>query len=368
MVTCQRRANRAFTLVELLVVIAIIGVLVALLLPAIQAAREAARVAQCKNHLRQVGLAMQNHEAALKVFPTGGGQWVPAPGWRSHLAFGSDGKPWGPDKQNMGWGFQILPYLEQNAVRNLSKWADIATKAIPIYICPSRRGIVRGSQTVEGVQYPVVLTDYAGLVPCTRIKNTGPLINLTTGTPSYQTVLDAFYQPAGEGDGQATPHEAVYDGAIVRCPWRHFPPLGTQLRGEWATGVSKPVEAAQISDGLSNTILVGEKYVRSDTYELNWSSDDTGWADGWDPDVMRCACVPPLNDGSVNAPFTGKLGDPIGTPVWQTLVAGAPHTSGFNCVFADASIHSVNYEIDIVVLNALATRNGEEPNRQEGWN
>jgi hypothetical protein len=107
-------------------------------------------------------------------------------------------------------------------------------------------------------------------------------------------------------------------------------------------------------------MVIAEKYVRADTYTRGSSSDDTGWTDGWDPDIMRCSCVPPLNDGNVNYPFTGNIGSDNGDPVYQTFLIGAAHTSGFNCVFADASVHSVNFDIDVRILNALGTRNGEE--------
>src|SRR5262245_60051595 len=101
-----RRTNapRGFTLVELLVVIAIIGVLVALLLPAIQAAREAARRADCSNRLRQIGVANLNHVDAMKVFPTGGSGPNP-----NIAAFLTGGRPNGPNRQGLGWGYQILP-------------------------------------------------------------------------------------------------------------------------------------------------------------------------------------------------------------------------------------------------------------------
>ncbi|HMO86596.1 MAG TPA: DUF1559 domain-containing protein, partial [Lacipirellulaceae bacterium] len=114
------RSFRAFTLVELLVVIAIIGVLVALLLPAIQAAREAARRTQCTNQLRQMGVALQNHVSALGVFPTAG--TVPNPNIADYVSgpTSSPGTPNGPNKQGLGWGYQLLPYLEQGAIRGIT--------------------------------------------------------------------------------------------------------------------------------------------------------------------------------------------------------------------------------------------------------
>src|SRR5690554_5602753 len=94
------RATSGFTLVELLVVIAIIGVLVALLLPAIQAAREAARRSQCTNQVKQLMTAMLNHESARKVFPSGG--IIPWPYLEDYLN-GPNGAPYGPEKQGLGW-------------------------------------------------------------------------------------------------------------------------------------------------------------------------------------------------------------------------------------------------------------------------
>src|SRR4029077_18365475 len=98
--------------------------------------------------------------------------------------------------------------------------------------------------------------------------------------------------------------------------------------------------------------------IRADNYQGGTPSDDTGWSDGWDPDAMRCSCVPPLNDADVNVPYTGRMGSAPGDPVWETFLAGSAHTGGFNGVFADGSVHTIGYDIDIYVFNALGTRNG----------
>ena len=126
-----------FTLVELLVVIAIIGVLVALLLPAVQAAREAARRTQCKNHVKQVMLSMHNHESAHKCFPN----WRLRPLARIAELPDRDGSgsPFGPDKQGMGWPYQILPYLEGNAIIGIKTMAQLEDVTVPFFSCPSKR-------------------------------------------------------------------------------------------------------------------------------------------------------------------------------------------------------------------------------------
>ena len=135
----------AFTLVELLVVIAIIGILVAMLLPAVQAAREAARRTQCMNNLKQIGVGFLNHESAYHHLPSGGWGWW----W--------DGDP---DRghgraQPGGWLYNILPFIEEAAIHDLGAdgsaniitagqmqgAAMAATKVIPTYACPSRRAL-----------------------------------------------------------------------------------------------------------------------------------------------------------------------------------------------------------------------------------
>jgi prepilin-type N-terminal cleavage/methylation domain-containing protein len=126
-----RDGRQGFTLVELLVVISILGVLVALLMPAVQAAREAARRTQCINNLKQIGLAFQQHAVAWDVFPGGGGEWFDPPTYRA-------GRPLIGAQQRAGWGFQILPYLEASQVWAAGPLAAVGTP-LPTFFCPSRR-------------------------------------------------------------------------------------------------------------------------------------------------------------------------------------------------------------------------------------
>src|SRR5436190_21883405 len=106
----------AFTLLELLVVIAVIAILIALLVPAVQKVREAANVAQCKNQLKQIGLAFQDHHDTFKVFPSGGTHWT-----ESNNRVMSGANPADYNMQSWGWMYQILPYIEQRNLWGLPK-------------------------------------------------------------------------------------------------------------------------------------------------------------------------------------------------------------------------------------------------------
>jgi prepilin-type N-terminal cleavage/methylation domain-containing protein/prepilin-type processing-associated H-X9-DG protein len=355
-----KRLARAFTLVELLVVIAIIGVLIALLLPAVQAAREAARRSQCKNNLKQVGLACINHHDSLKMFPTGGSHWGTLID-----EYVENGRPLGTKKQGVGWPYQILPYLEQGALKGIITNKQLQNSMVPIYVCPSRgvRRIERGGKW-EG---ETVLMDYAGIQPCTYIKNMPSLVDITPGKMNADKARQVFNQDESVSgpDGQQLPNDdCIYDGVIVRSPWRRDTEQSTRggaaaIRGKFLSGVPQPTEMGKITDGASNTLLIAEKWVSAQTYDVGTPSDDTGWSDGWDADIMRCSCIPPLNDGSLSE-FTQMPPDP--GPPWYVLVLGSPHPGGFNAVFADGSVHTIAYDVDVFVLNALGTRNGEESN------
>src|SRR4051812_230514 len=137
----SQRHAQAFTLVELLVVIAIIGILIALLLPAVQSAREAARAVQCENNLKQLGLAAQTHVNAYKFFPTGG--------WSYHW-IGDPDRGFGVNQPG-GWPYNLLPFLEEAPLRKYGKGmapldkykalSQMEAQVAPSFICPSRRGL-----------------------------------------------------------------------------------------------------------------------------------------------------------------------------------------------------------------------------------
>ncbi len=159
-VSANRGPRRAFTLVELLVVIAIIGILIALLLPAVQAAREAARRMQCNNNLKQIGLAIQNFYTAKKHFPTTGtdvGNYL--------VSFPTQDR-----FERASWLYQILPFMEETALTQVVPSSNPATFGlgvvnvpIPAYQCPSRSDRSVSKPTGTGMVYGV--SDYAITVP-----------------------------------------------------------------------------------------------------------------------------------------------------------------------------------------------------------
>lgn len=328
----NRRATAGppgFTLVELLVVMAIIGVLVALLLPAVQAAREAARRATCINQLKQIGLATLNHESALKVFPTGGDRRHPDP---AKLPAAVRDKPRGPHNEIYSWAFQILSYMEQESIRRLPAQQLTQDAVVPLYYCPSRRSPTKSSSGGDGPATWKI--DYAAAVPG-RANPFEP-----------KDILAIYGSTAGTAkDIVPVRPPSVYDdvGIIVRTPYDWY----MQRR---PLPNPPPTEPAHVTDGLSRTLMITEKRLAPSQYDASvyvWH-DDRGWTDGWDPDTLRSTTHPIGADGEQLAPQEGD--DEFGHRI------GSAHPAGFNAVFGDGSVRQISYEIEIETLNQLAHR------------
>jgi len=340
----QARTKRGFTLVELLVVIAIIGILVALLLPAIQAAREAARRTQCKNNLKNLGLAFQNFHDTYKYFPLGGTE-----SWPKFDVYFTGGKPNGPREQGLSWPYQILSFIEeQNAQSNAAAlyqagqnkaMAAIEANPVTLFNCPSRRGPTRWSSTDPDTGISPWLIDYAGAMagpsrtqdpvkfPSYLSDPGGNVKTLFWGCP----LCDLAAQPS---PSQAP--TAFYRGVIQRCDWNGMKHLG----------FSKNVSMKRVIDGTSKTMVVGEKRLNPRNYETGAWHDDRGWSDGWDPDTMRSTMFPFAQDADL--PDTSRDGSHV-----LPYGFGSAHPSGMNAMFADGSVRAISYDIDNENLNRL---------------
>lgn len=329
MVSSKRTFGRnglfGFTLVELLVVIAIIGILVALLLPAIQAAREAARRTQCNNNLKQLGLAAQLHIDTNGFFPSGG--------WGDQLVGSPD---MGAGKsQPGGWPYQLLAYMEQTARRNAGKGQEFALSkaaaremietAIPGFYCPSRRPAIaypyRHGGGFRNADRPTVVgrSDYAA--------NMGDVNNFR----------DDIGPTSVRGYG--------------RYSWKHSGPKVEEKYG-LHTGIvfqRSEIEMRQITDGSSHTYLFGEKNCTPEHYDTGMvGNDDQSMYNGHDQDNLRSTFVTDQGTGWVPMPDTPGL--------VFTYAFGGPHPGGWNVVLCDGSVHYFTYSIDPFIHKWLGNR------------
>ena len=326
------RRRRAFTLVELLVVIAIIGILVALLLPAVQSARESARRTQCGNNLAQVAKAIHLHGDALKVLPTGGDMPNPwLPNYRT-----SYGAFFGPDKQGAGWPFQILPFFEnsniqdQRGANDAEMQALILASPMEMYFCPTRR---------RNVQYNgCVLIDYAATTPSNDLAPTD------TVSSQYVTLYPGSSINIGAATGQS------YYGVIVRTNWNWQANGGVGS----TVGGTPPIPLTHIKDGTSNTLMIAEKRLIPTEYKNGPFYDDRGWTDGWSPDIIRLTSAPMGSDASAQADQNSGTMGTIGYHF------GSAHSNGMNCAFADGSVKFVPYIMNRVNFMRLGHRSDSQ--------
>lgn len=320
--------RRGFTLVELLVVIAIIGILIALLLPAVQAAREAGRRLQCSNNLKQLGLAAHGHLAATKRWPTGGWGYL----WIGDPDLGTS---W---QQPGGWVFNLLPYMEQENVYLLQSGRDHAEQRaagtrmistpIPGLNCPSRREarLYTATTAWPHIQMPF----YTDTTP--RQARTDYAINGG----------DYYTDPSSNSSG-------IWLGGPNNHPLGTMEPARSGWRkiGQVATGISfaaSEVTEKQVTDGLSKTYLIGEKYLNADHYEDGVDNgDNESMYMGDNGDIVRWGgpAFPPQQDRP-------------GLEFWRYF--GSAHAGVFQMVLCDGSVHAIAYEIDGAVHGKLANR------------
>jgi prepilin-type N-terminal cleavage/methylation domain-containing protein/prepilin-type processing-associated H-X9-DG protein len=343
----SQRKRKAFTLVELLVVIAIIGILVALLLPAIQAAREAARRTECKNKLKQMGLAALTHEDTHNHLPTGG--W----GWR----WSGDPDAGYGDKQPSGWYYNILAYTEEGAIHDLGKDGNPtqitalqkaggktrAESSVNLFLCPSRRGAAILIPYVHGSAYfnidrPAVVgrNDYAA--------NSGNFFppGIWQGPDPGSGSNVAMPSPWADNNlTQYTNYSLPIDRPGGRAP---------RPRGNGVVLALSETRLAEITDGTSQTILIGEKHVPRSDIETSNDGNDQGWDLGFDIDTNRWTKFPPQPDTKYNAGSRLEIGDAHDD---QWSVFGGSHSAGCQFVFCDGSVHTITYDVDVITFSRL---------------
>ena len=361
---------RAFTLVELLVVIAIIGVLVALLLPAIQAARESARRMQCKNHLRQQALGALSLESAHGFLPGSG--WAP---WTTGDPERGIGR-----NQPGGWIYQLLPFVERQNIYNLPSDGDPNTYTmtqregtqkmeqtpIDIFNCPSRR---------PADNYPWSLTlstwNTVSSLPVDQAARADYAANAGDAFPDELENdgpggLFFFFENTecvGKGD---------YTGGRFHHVWPPRPtPNYDRIDKEYCwpskstqSGViflGAEIRLPEITDGTSNTILFGEKFMDPEKYDTGTDpGDNQCMYSGFDWDVNRWGGGSRI-DPSINPELLGiPSADRIGLDNFTSW--GSAHPSSFHAAFCDGKVRDIGYETDPEVLANLCNRFDDQVN------
>lgn len=320
------KPRHGFTLVELLVVITIISILMMLILPGVGAAREAARMTQCRNNLAQQGRAMSTHVAQENNrYPSGGWGWL----WMGEPERGTS---W---DQPGGYAYNLLDYLDLHALRNLgysqtgsariTSYKTRLMTPVPLFTCPTRRKLTPYPNTISGYHVGdstfkpefCMRNDYATCV------GNNPSVDWKAGPPTL-----------AKGDACAESYwKKDWDGATI-----------TAYNG--ITYLGSMTKEKDVLDGTSKTYYIGEKYLNPNSY-YNGSDggDNETLYTGLNVDNNRSGDLTPIQDRAGYA---------------NPQRYGSAHSGGFNMVFADGHLQTISYSINATVHRALSTRAGSE--------
>ena len=334
----QVKVREAFTLVELLVVIAIIGILVALLLPAVQQAREAARRLQCTNNIRQLALASHNYYTARNAFPPGLTAYRTSD-WHGNTMFAF-----------------LLPYMEEAALSDIWNFGNTATDAQSNTKDPTTGTFTQNAPSATVISSFLCTSD---VIP------ENPVL-LNWSSPGYARGWHGVTSYVGNGGT----HSTYFRDPGMRSNGMFFmtgPDSQPESSQNFLKPDQKPVRMRQVKDGASKTILFGERDHTDPVFDQRLHENGSfsrypihkwgawGWTGGGNgtTHVLACSRVPINYETPVTASGYSAVN-------LRMSAFGSSHSGGANFTFADCSARFISEDLDLITLQALSTRSGEE--------
>jgi prepilin-type N-terminal cleavage/methylation domain-containing protein/prepilin-type processing-associated H-X9-DG protein len=326
----RRRATRSgFTLVELLVVMTIIGILMSLLLPAVNSARAAARMAACMNNLHQIGLATQTHAQQIGWFPSGG--W--GTGWIGDPTQGAG------SNQPGGFFYNLLPFIEQ---QNLWAYGQAQVNGQATY-------------SWQAAAMPVSVYNCTSRRPLGALPYSASFINMNPLPPTPMLARCDYAACGGDADLGAGPRNFTPPTSVSAS---QTPGAWSQITSAKFNGVCVPhsqLQSGAITRGTSCTLLVGEKYLNPDNYMTGVDpGDNASWDYGYDTNVVRWSGGGNPTSGTSAGPGYLPAQDTPGMSNYNAF--GSTHVAGFNMAFCDGSARTLNYTIDPTMWGYIGDR------------
>jgi hypothetical protein len=306
----------------------------ALLVPAVQKVREASNRTTCSNNLKQMALAVNNHIGETKYFPSGGKTWSMPRVLNGNIPANFRAQSW-------GWAYQILPYMEQKALWANTSDGVIGGRVLPFFNCPSSRPPTLRTYSDGSLRF---MMDYAG--------NGGTLMVPYGSSPPSPMPTNSVAM--NYSTSPTVPNGNTFDGPFLPS------------NDEW-TPHHRGRTMKDITDGTSNTVLIGEKFVARSQMSggaiTNTCDEDQGWVDGWDNDAMSSAYGYNTTGSGILVPQRSNL-------VEQDTCGGlfgSFHASAI-VVFVDGSVHNVAFDIQPTNWWHLLVINDGTPPSTDGLN